>query len=86
MTPTFVHPGEHLAEELEAINMSAAELVRQLKLSKDRVMGILKCQRAITSDTALAARALFRDKRFILAQFAKSIRFEYRSGESPKRD
>jgi len=27
-----IHPGEHLAEELEALNMSAAELGRQLKV------------------------------------------------------
>jgi len=27
-----IHPGEHLAEELEALNMSAAKLARQLKV------------------------------------------------------
>ena len=59
MTQTIVHPGEHLAEELEAINMSAAELARQLKLPKDRVMGILKGKRAITSDTALRLAHFF---------------------------
>ena len=59
MTRTIVHPGEHLAEELEAINMSAAELARQLKLPKDRLVGILKGQRAITSDTALRLAYFF---------------------------
>ena|SRR5947209_19183790 len=59
MTRTIVHPGEHLAEELEAINMSAAELARQLKLPKDRLVGILKGQRAITSDMALRLAHFF---------------------------
>ena len=30
MAVSAIHPGEHLAEELEALNMSAAELARQL--------------------------------------------------------
>jgi len=30
MAVTVVHPGEHLAEELEALDMSAAELARKL--------------------------------------------------------
>jgi hypothetical protein len=29
MAPTATHPGEHLAEELEALDMSAAELARR---------------------------------------------------------
>jgi len=32
-----IHPGEHLAEELEALNMSAAELARQLKVPTNRI-------------------------------------------------
>jgi addiction module HigA family antidote len=53
MAITAIHPGEHLAEELEALGMSAAELARQLKVPTNRVTGILNCQRAITGDTAL---------------------------------
>jgi len=30
MALTPIHPGEHLREELEALNMSAAELARKL--------------------------------------------------------
>ena len=30
MALTAIHPGEHLAEELEALDMSAAELVRKI--------------------------------------------------------
>jgi antitoxin HigA-1 len=48
-----IHPGEHLAEELEELGMSAAELARQLKVPTNRITGILNGQRAITGDTAL---------------------------------
>ena len=48
-----IHPGEHLAEELEALGMSATELARQLKVPTNRITGILNGQRAITGDTAL---------------------------------
>ena len=30
MAVTTIHPGEHLAEELEPLNMGAAELARKL--------------------------------------------------------
>jgi len=53
MPITAIHPGEHLAEELEALGMSAAELARQLKVPTNRITGILNGQRAITGDTAL---------------------------------
>lgn len=53
MAITAIHPGEHLAEELEALGMSATELARQLKVSTNRITGILNGQRAITGDTAL---------------------------------
>ena len=47
------HPGEHLAEQLEALDMSAAELARQLGVPTNRITHILNGQRAITGDTAL---------------------------------
>src|SRR6267142_5061838 len=53
MTRPAIHPGEHLAEELKALDMSAAELARQLEVPTNRVTGILNGQRAITGDTAL---------------------------------
>ncbi len=53
MPVTAIHPGEHLAEEIEALNMSAAELARQLKVPTNRITEILNGQRAITGDTAL---------------------------------
>ena len=48
-----IHPGEHLAEELKELGMSAAELARKLNVPTNRVTGILNGQRAITGDTAL---------------------------------
>src|SRR4030095_408984 len=53
MAVTAIHPGEHLAEELTALNMSAAELARRLAVPTNRVTEILKGQRAITGHTAL---------------------------------
>ena len=53
MAITAIHPGEHLAEELETLGMSAAELARQLKVPTNRITEILNGQRAVTGDTAL---------------------------------
>ena len=53
MARTAIHPGEHLAEQLEELGLSAAELARQLKVPTNRITQILKGQRAITGDTAL---------------------------------
>src|SRR5436190_784737 len=53
MTRAAIHPGEHLAEQLEALGMSAAALARQLKVPTNRITHILNGQRAITGDTAL---------------------------------
>jgi addiction module HigA family antidote len=53
MGRTAIHPGEHLAEQLEALGMSAAELARQLKVPTNRITSILNGQRAVTGDTAL---------------------------------
>ena len=53
MGSTAIHPGEHLAEELIALGMSAAEVARKLDVPTNRITGILNGQRAITGDTAL---------------------------------
>lgn len=59
MARIAIHPGEHLAEELDALSMSAAELARQLKVPTNRVTEILNGQRAITGDTALRLAHFF---------------------------
>ena len=53
MARTPIHPGEHLAEELNELGISAAELARQIDVPVNRVTGILNGQRGITADTAL---------------------------------
>jgi addiction module HigA family antidote len=53
MGRTAIHPGEHLAEQLKALSMSAAELSRKLMVPTNRITEILNGQRAITGDTAL---------------------------------
>ena len=59
MAVTAVHPGEHLAEELEALEMSAAELARKLDVPTNRVTQILHGTRSITGDTALRLAHFF---------------------------
>ena len=53
MARTPIHPGEHLAEQLDALEMSAAQLARQLKVPTNRITAIINGQRAVTGDTAL---------------------------------
>ena len=53
MAVAAIHPGEHLAEELKELGMSATELARKLGVPPNRITGILNGQRAITGDTAL---------------------------------
>ena len=53
MGRSAIHPGEHLAEQMQELEMSAAELGRQLGVPTNRITAILNCQRAITGDTAL---------------------------------
>ena len=48
-----IHSGEHLAEELEALDMSAKELARKLDVPTNRVTQVLNGTRAIRGDTAL---------------------------------
>jgi antitoxin HigA-1 len=48
-----IHPGKFLADELEALNMNAAQLAQVLHVPPNRVYQILNGQRALTADTAL---------------------------------
>ena len=52
MAVMAIHPGEHLAEELKALEMSAAELARKISVPSNRVTQILNSTR-VTGDTAL---------------------------------
>ncbi len=59
MAVIAIHPGEHLAEELEALDMSAAELARKIDVPTNRVTQILNGTRAVTGDTALRLAHFF---------------------------
>ncbi len=54
-----IHPGEHLAEELKELDMSATALAQQLGVPTNRITGILNRQRAVTGDTALRLAHFF---------------------------
>ena len=59
MAIAAIHPGEHLAEELEALDLSAAELARKMSVPTNRVTQILNGTRSITGDTALRLAHFF---------------------------
>ena len=54
-----IHPGEHLAEELEALDMSAAELARKIDVPTNRITQIMNGTRSVTGDTALRLAHFF---------------------------
>ena len=85
MAHTAIHPGEHLAEELSELRMSAAELARQLRVPTNRITEILNRRRAITGDTALRLAHFFGSSAefWLNLQSLYEIRLaEQRSGKS----
>jgi antitoxin HigA-1 len=59
MAVVAIHPGEHLAEELRELGMSASNLARHLGVPPNRITEILGGRRAITGDTALRLAHFF---------------------------
>ncbi|HEV2991327.1 MAG TPA: HigA family addiction module antitoxin [Candidatus Angelobacter sp.] len=59
MPVNAIHPGKHLAEELNELQMCAAALARQLNVPTNRITEILNGRRAITGDTALRLAHFF---------------------------
>ncbi len=53
MTRPAIHPGVHIASELEELNMSAAQLAKDLGIPANRLTEIIRGRRGITADTAL---------------------------------
>ena len=53
MARTPIHPGETLADELEALGVSPTELSRQIRVPANRISQIINGKRSITGDTAL---------------------------------
>jgi len=59
MARTPIHPGEILADELEEIGISAAELARTLAVPANRISQIIAQKRSISADTALRLARYF---------------------------
>jgi antitoxin HigA-1 len=53
MPRTPIHPGEILADELDAIGLSAAGLARLVDVPANRISQIVAGRRNVTADTAL---------------------------------
>ncbi len=53
MARSAIHPGEHLAEAMAALGVTAARLARDIQVPANRVTGIVHGTRAVTADTAL---------------------------------
>lgn len=54
-----IHPGEHVADELEARGMTGAELARAMGVDPGRVSRLVNGKSAVTGDTALRLAAVF---------------------------
>lgn len=54
-----IHPGEHIAEELEVRGMTAAELARTMGVDPGRVSRLVNAQISVTGDTALRLAEAF---------------------------
>lgn len=60
-----IHPGEHLAEQLQELKLSAAEFARRIDVPTNRITELMNGKRAVTADTALRlARAFGTSARF----------------------
>lgn len=54
-----IHPGEYLRDELEELAISARAFADALGVPHNRIAAILRCERAVTADTALRLAAYF---------------------------
>lgn len=61
MTAAVHHPGEVLAQKLEALGVTPTELARQLHVPANRITQIVNGKRAVTGDSALRLAHWFGD-------------------------
>jgi addiction module HigA family antidote len=59
MARSAIHPGEHLAEAIAELDITAAQLAREIEVPPNRITGILHGTRGITADTALRLARYF---------------------------
>jgi antitoxin HigA-1 len=87
MARLIIHPGEHLADELEALGMSANELAKKLGVPTNRITEIIRGKRGILGDTALRLGHFFGTGPDIWMNLQKLYELrlaEQKSGESIK--
>src|SRR5665648_942009 len=53
MARLIIHPGEHLADELQALGLSANGLAKELGVPTNRITEIIRGKRGISGDKAL---------------------------------
>ena len=53
MARIIIHPGEHLADELKSLGLSANEMAKELGVPTNRITEIIRGKRGISGDTAL---------------------------------
>ncbi len=51
MARIIIHPGEHLADELKALGISANELAKELGVPTNRITEIIRGRRGISGAT-----------------------------------
>ena len=73
MAFTAIHLGEHLAEELKALGISASELARKLGVPPSRVTAIPEWPARHYRGHGSAAGSFLRHQRTILAESAEPI-------------
>ena len=73
MALAAIHLGEHLAEELMRLGMSAAELARKIRVSTNRVTQISKWKASDYGGYRSAPRPLFGHERRILVESAEPL-------------
>ncbi len=59
MARTPIHPGEILADELQELGLSSAQLAHNIHVPPNRISQIVAGKRAITADTALRLAQYF---------------------------
>ncbi len=67
------HPGEILAEELQARGLTANRAALKMRIPANRLTAIIKGERAITAETALRLAALFG----VSAQFFMNLQSQF---------
>ena len=80
MTRLIIHPGEHLADEVKALEMSANEMAKELGVPTNRITQIIRGKRGITGDTALRLGRWFAARPHITEALHRIEGFRHASG------